>query len=501
VKIGVELSNIIEGETGELVPLLQGVLEALFAGWPELEVVLFGTPDNEGLFPTRPAQVSWLTLPRAASFFPLLDVHACNLRLDVLLCSYPFEAELAFPRARQIVVIPDCQHESFPDFFSPEALRGRCNSFARAREGAGAIATLSEHARQTVLNHSSARCRDVFLMSPALCSEWEHPSVEHLTEGERALLPRGDYFLFPANLWPHKNHRRLLRAFALFLQKVGRPVELVLTGHPQGWEELKRSIPNLPVRHLGFVRHDLVQVLVARARALTFFSLFEGFGMPLLEAFAVGTPVVCSNTSSLPEVGGEAVLTCDPTDPVAMSDAMLRVFTDEPLRARLAAAGRERLSLFSWHDSAARLVEACRRVHERAPALVHDPQATFQGLHRFVQDIEADRAAKQKTIEQLNAACAERLEAIQQLDAALRQFKVDLQESETSRAAQGKVIQRLEAALRESLLRKCLRVCQGFFKGKRKQAPRDHPGGKAEASQAPERGSAMIDRLVPPRKG
>ncbi|MBI1915718.1 MAG: glycosyltransferase [Planctomycetes bacterium] len=474
MRIGVELFNIIEGETGGLVPLLQGVLEALFAGWPEHEVVLFGTPDNEHLFPTLPSQVCRLTLPPTASFFPLLDVHACHLGLDVLVCSYPFEAELTFPRARQVVVIPDCQHEFFPDFFSLEMLRERCRSFAKAREGAGAIATLSEHARQTLLNHPSARCRDVFIMSPALWAEWEHPSLENLREVEHALLPSGDFFLFPANLWAHKNHRRLLQAFALFLQKVGRPVELVFTGHPQGWEEVARSFPDLPVRHLGFVRRGFLQVLLARARALTFFSLFEGFGMPLLEAFAVGTPVVCSNTTSLPEVGGEAVLTCDPTDPVAMSETMVRVFTEEPLRDRLAACGQERLTLFSWHASAAHLVNACARVHERAPVVVDDPLPALQRLNRLVQEIEEDRAAKQTTIEQLDAACTARLEAIQQLDAActarleaiqqldaaLRQCKADLRESEADRAAKGEVIHRLDAALREPLIRRFLRLCK-----------------------------------------
>src|SRR5262249_39666835 len=161
-----------------------------------------------------------------------------------------------------------------------------------------------------------------------------------------------DFFIYPANLWPHKNHRRVLQAFERCLRGVGRPVELVFTGHPRGWEELARDFPALPIRHLGFVRRGFLQILLARARAPLFFSLFEGFGMPLLEAFAAGPPVACSNTTSLPEVGGDAVLTCDPTDPAAMSDLMGRVLADQPLRDRLTARGRERLALYSWHASA-----------------------------------------------------------------------------------------------------------------------------------------------------
>src|SRR5436305_4149221 len=96
--------------------------------------------------------------------------------------------------------------------------------------------------------------------------------------------------------------------------------------------------------------------------------MFEGFGMPLLEAFAAGVPVACSNTSSLPEVGGDAVLACDPTDVSAIASTLARIASDEPLRQSLVQRGRARLDLFTWRDSAARLVSACRRVAERSSA-------------------------------------------------------------------------------------------------------------------------------------
>jgi glycosyltransferase involved in cell wall biosynthesis len=188
-----------------------------------------------------------------------------------------------------------------------------------------------------------------------------------LTAEERAALPDRPFFLYPANLWPHKNHRRLFQAFDRFLAQAGGPFELILTGHPAGWRELAEDFPRLPVRHLGYVRRPFLQVLLRRARALTLFSLYEGFGMPVLEAFHAGTPVVCSNTTSLPEVGGDAVLTCDPTDTRAMSDLLGRVANDEGLRAGLVARGRERLSWYRWQDSAQNLLEACRRVAGSGP--------------------------------------------------------------------------------------------------------------------------------------
>src|SRR5262249_1979529 len=135
--------------------------------------------------------------------------------------------------------------------------------------------------------------------------------------------------------------------------------------------------PGLPVRHLGFVRREFLHVLLQRARALVFFSLFEGFGIPLLEAFHAGTPVVCSNTTSLPEVGGDAVVCCDPTQPVLMCDALLEV-DREGVGAGLVEGGKDRLPLFTWEQSARNLVEACQRVLARS-GVVPQPAAAAQG--------------------------------------------------------------------------------------------------------------------------
>jgi glycosyltransferase involved in cell wall biosynthesis len=448
MKIGVELYHMIGGETGGMFPLVEGLLEALFAGWPEHEVALFCTPLNEGMLAPAPAQVRRFVLPRDDSYFPLLGAYASRLGLDVLLSTYPCERETGLPLSRQVTLVPDCQHEFFPDFFPGEALEGRRRSFARVLAGGGAIGTLSEHARRTLRDHPACRCDDIFLVSPALRTEWDCPSVEKLTEAERALLPAGDFLLYPANLWPHKNHRRVLQAFERFLRGAGRPVELVLTGHPEGWAELARAYPVLPVRHLGFVRRGFLQVLLARARALVFFSLFEGFGMPLLEAFAAGTPVLCSNTTSLPEVGGDAVLSCDPTDPAAMSELMARAFNDQALRDRLTARGRERLALYSWHASAAQLVAACRRVCERPAGPVEDAVRPLEKLSRHVRDREAECAARLDVIRRLEADCAAGLERGRRLEAVCAARLELAQRLEAECAARMGVIERLDHALR-----------------------------------------------------
>jgi hypothetical protein len=157
----------------------------------------------------------------------------------------------------------------------------------------------------------------------------------------------------------------MIAAFADFLNKTKRDIQFVFTGHRKGWEDLKVEIADLPILHLGFVRPQLLSALYEQAKALVFFSLYEGFGIPLMEAFNAGIPVICSNTTSLPEIGGKGVLSCDPTDPGAMADLMERIVSDVPLRNRLIAEGKKRLLLYSWEQSSQNLFEACRRVANR----------------------------------------------------------------------------------------------------------------------------------------
>ncbi len=203
-------------------------------------------------------------------------------------------------------------------------------------------------------------------MCPAL--QKEHHQHDALTPAEQALIPTGDYFLFPANLWKHKNHQRVLRAFERCLTTAGGPMQFLFTGHAGGWDAFQKDFGHLPIRHLGFVRPVLLRKLLEGARALVFFSLYEGFGMPLLEAFDAGTPVLCSNTTSLPEVGGNAVLSCDPTDEDAMSTLMGRILREPELRGVLTREGKNRLAAYTWERSADNLIAACQRVADGAEA-------------------------------------------------------------------------------------------------------------------------------------
>jgi glycosyltransferase involved in cell wall biosynthesis len=360
MKIGIELRPVVPGKSGGIAPLLCGVLETLFTRHPEHQFFLFCTVFNRHILPAAPAHVKVWSLP-CHDFNAELDrVLRCE-NVEVLFRCYP-QAALDFPSFRQVVFIPDTQYEFHPEFYTPEVLRDRRRNFNHDLALAGAIGTLTEHSRQTIFEHKWTRCRDIFLMSPALPATHQPVAEEMSAPAEREHMPPGEYLLYPSNLWPHKNHRRVLQAFELLLQRRNHPLSFIFTGHPEGWEELRREFPHLPIRHLGFVTPSFLKALYEGALALVFFSLYEGFGMPLLEAFGARTPVICSNTTSLPEVGGDAVLTCDPTDIQAMCDLMEKVASDEETRNILTANGEKRLPHYTWERSADSLLAACRRV-------------------------------------------------------------------------------------------------------------------------------------------
>jgi glycosyltransferase involved in cell wall biosynthesis len=193
------------------------------------------------------------------------------------------------------------------------------------------------------------------------------PRVAPADEAElRARLELGDrpIVLSTSAKRPHKNLRRLLEAHAML--GAPRPL-LVLPGYPTEHEaELRELADRLgiaaDVRFLGWVEEADVEGLLAAAACVAFPSLFEGFGLPVLEAMLRGVPVVCSSRSSLAEVAGDAALLVDPEDPASIAGALRRVLDDGALCTELVARGREQAARFSWEATAAGCLATYRRV-------------------------------------------------------------------------------------------------------------------------------------------
>lgn len=181
-------------------------------------------------------------------------------------------------------------------------------------------------------------------------------------------LPQ-EFILCVATIEPRKNLGTLLEAYRLLREGGGEVPPLVLVGG-DGWrnetERIERTIaaPDLAgaVRRIRYLGHDELPAVYSAARLFVFPALYEGFGLPPLEAMACGTPVICSDRTSLPEVVGDAGILLDPLDTRALASAMERVFTDAALRDRMSRAGLERAKLFPWRRTAEETLAAYREL-------------------------------------------------------------------------------------------------------------------------------------------
>ncbi len=189
----------------------------------------------------------------------------------------------------------------------------------------------------------------------------------------QAIVDRGTpYLIYPAVTHPHKDHDTLLAALAE-LRDEARDVALVLTGGAGAADDhVTRRITDLGledrVLRLGRVPRDQLDRLMAEAEALTFPSRFEGFGIPVLEAMALGCPVIAADATALPDVVGDAGVRVRAGDVGGWARAIADRLDGRPPRADLVASGRERASLFTWARSAQQLESAYRLARRLAPA-------------------------------------------------------------------------------------------------------------------------------------
>lgn len=255
-----------------------------------------------------------------------------------------------------VLVVPDIQHEYCPQFFTPEELAERRRLYTDSIRRADHICAISEFTRQTLIERLGTPPDRVTTTYPAPDPLF-HPQNAHLRDDSHVCakygLPGGEYLLFPANTWPHKNHHGALAALRILREQYHQDPLLVCTGSAKGAQpELLKAIHDLGldgrVRFLGYCPTPDMPGLYRNAAALVFPSFFEGFGIPLLEAMWCDCPIVCSNVTSLPELAGDAALLVDPHSPEELAAALARVLGDRTLRNRLTAAGRHQVTRFSW---------------------------------------------------------------------------------------------------------------------------------------------------------
>jgi glycosyltransferase involved in cell wall biosynthesis len=273
-------------------------------------------------------------------------------RLDLWFCPFTNRDPRDCP-VPCVITVFDLQHEYLPEFFDLVELRHRMRFYPESCAAADHVIAISEYTRQSVIERYGIDPSRVTTIPLAAGSDFDwRDSGARVEEvrGRYALPPR--YIFYPANTWHHKNHARLIEALARYRRETGEALTLVLTGvGKEGETKLGKAVERAglrdSVRVLGFVPRADLPALYAGAACLVFASLFEGFGIPLAEAMLVGCPIAASDTTSIPEVVGDAAVLFDPRDPADIARAIAAVVRDSVAAAELVRRGRTRVERFS----------------------------------------------------------------------------------------------------------------------------------------------------------
>jgi glycosyltransferase involved in cell wall biosynthesis len=259
-----------------------------------------------------------------------------------------------------VVTIHDCIHLLFPQYLPNRlALSSARYMMRNAIRRSAVVLTVSEASRRDILRfypeadpervHVVPNAIDPFLV--------DDPGAEERERVRERYQIRGRFILYAGNIKPHKNLDRLIAAFGVLKQEARHEdLRLIIIGDEvHRYPSLRRSVEGAQVRNdvrfFGFVPDRTLAVLYRLAAVFAFPSLYEGFGLPPLEAMACGTPVVTSNISSLPEVTGDAALLVDPYSVQDIARGLDRALCDEGLRAEMVSRGFARAQRFSWEAS------------------------------------------------------------------------------------------------------------------------------------------------------
>lgn len=266
----------------------------------------------------------------------------------------------------QLAVMHDLNFEHFPKDLPPAYSHYYRRFFPRFAKKAARIVTVSEFSRRDIITTYGIPEAKIDVVYNGIGAVFAP-----LTEAEKGVarkrLTNGlPYFVCVGSLHPRKNIARLLEAFDLFAEKV-KDARLVIVGEAFWWDERMKAAWKT-MRHTdkvvftGRLQQAQLHSTLASARALAFVSYFEGFGIPVAEAMKCGVPVIAANSTSLPEVAGDAAVYCDPFSVESIAAAMERVWNGTALRERLSAAGLHRAAAFNWENTAQGLWASVEKV-------------------------------------------------------------------------------------------------------------------------------------------
>ncbi|MBL8154833.1 MAG: glycosyltransferase family 4 protein [Anaerolineae bacterium] len=372
--IGVDYTPAYE-QTGGIGRYVRQLLAALASLPDENQYRLFvaGVKASSLSNPPGP-QFGWRTTRISPKWFARLW-HRLNLyipveafvgRVDVFHAT-DFVLPPTLPHTLTLLTVHDLSFVRVPESASPRLKAYLDTLVPRSLKRADYVLADSLATKQDIVDlyRTEAERVEVLLsgVDPVFCPS---DSVNFLPIRKKYRIGNSPYLLAVGTVQPRKNYARLIEALSI-LRAAGLEVELVIAGG-KGWLEdpiyaaLDQFDMRPHVHFIGFAAEEDLPILYSNALCSVFPSLYEGFGLPILEAMACGTPVVTSNVSSMPEVAGDAALLVDPYDVEAIAHAVRRLIEDSNLRQSLVQSGLDRAKQFTWEKSARQLLQVYQRL-------------------------------------------------------------------------------------------------------------------------------------------
>ena len=340
----------------------------------------------------QPRLKNWLTGRLIATNLINLDTQVYTLPVPVtishILSKFPnpiisyYENYLGFPdiihgtdhvvypcaKSLKVMTIHDLTYIKYPNFVN-WIVKSYTDRIRQCLKWTDLIITVSESSKKDIIKYFQVKPEKIYVTPLASRYNPDYLSAENILNIEKQVEHdfSQPYLLFVSTIEPRKNINAVILAFNFLKTKYKIEHQLVLIGK-KGWkyEPIFMAIENShwknQIHHFDYLSDELVALFYSRADVFVYPSHYEGFGLPILEAMMLGTPVVTSNTSSIPEVTGDAAILIDPNDPIQLAEAILKVISDSRLRQDLIDKGKARAKLFSWERTAKETLKAYRSI-------------------------------------------------------------------------------------------------------------------------------------------
>jgi glycosyltransferase involved in cell wall biosynthesis len=309
-------------------------------------------------------------------FWEQLSGPAAAYKAGVDIFHVPYFAPPLLPRTPTVVTIHDVIPMRLPAYQPDTRVKAYMRLVSRAAHHAASIITVSQHAKQDIIDALKLPEERICVIYEAAGDEYQPITDPTMLAAARARYGVGErYIFYLGGLDQRKNVLQLVRAFVPLYRQIGDSnLQLLIAGNPDKQKGPLFPDPRPVAADLGmsgqiiyrFIEEEDKPALYSGASLFVFPSLYEGFGLTPLEAMSCGAPVICSNRTSLPEVVGDAALTIDPDNLPALVSAMRRVLTDQELQTDLRTRSLKRAKLFSWHKAAQETIAVYEETRMRA---------------------------------------------------------------------------------------------------------------------------------------